>query len=97
MWGVIMKLTEPQIKELTAQVLSEWKAQGLVEFKIPEGKVVEKIHEVLRKENQRVQDFEKEIHTMLQKLEAQTPSGFDRHKMYLLLKQRLAKEKGIIL
>jgi hypothetical protein len=92
-----MRLTEAQIKDLTAQILSEWKAQGLVKFKIPESKIVEKIHEVLRKENQKIQDFEKEVRSMLEKLEAQTPSGFDRHKMYLLLRQRLVKEKGIIL
>jgi len=92
-----MKLTETQIRELTAYVFAEWKAQGLVEFKIHESKAADCIHEVLRKENQKMQDFEKEIRTLLDQLESQASHGFDRHKMYALLKQRLAKEKGIIL
>lgn len=92
-----MKLLESQIKELTSQVFANWKAQGLVEFKVSEAKASELVHEQLRKENQKLQDFEQEVRSMLEKLESQTPAGFDRHKMYLLLKQRLAKEKGIIL
>jgi hypothetical protein len=92
-----MKLSESQIKELTHRVFSEWKSQGLVEFKIAENKAAELVHELLRKENQKLQDFENKIRTTLDQLESQAPAGFDRHKMYILLKQRLAKEEGIIL
>lgn len=92
-----MRLTEMQIKDLIAHVFNEWKTQGIVTFKVPEAKAAEKIAEVLRGENQKIFDFENEIKKMLDGLESSAPQGFDRHKMYLLLKQRLAKEKGIIL
>jgi len=95
--GGSMKLTEAQIRELTTLVFSEWKAQRLINFKISEAKAGELVQEILRKENLKVEGFEKEIRVMLETLEGQSPSGFDRHKMYLLLRQRLAKEKGIIL
>jgi hypothetical protein len=92
-----MKLTESQIKELVSYLFSHWKTQGLVTFKESESRVYEQACEVLRKDQNQILHFEKEVRSLLESLESQAPSGFDRHKMYHLLRQRLAKEKGIIL
>lgn len=92
-----MRLTEAQMKDLVQSIFNEWKKQGLVTFKTGEGPAFEHAMEAMRQEGFKMQAFEKEVRVMLDGLEAQTPQGFDRHKMFLLLRQRLAKEKGIIL
>lgn len=91
------KLQESQIKDLAQSVFDEWMSQGLVTFKVDQKKAFELVLEELRKENFRIADFEKEVRSLLDDLERKNPQGMDRHKMYLLLKQRMAKEKGIIL
>lgn len=92
-----MKLTSPQIQALAQKVLEHWKKSNLAHLKVDEKDVLEKIGAIIRAELQREVDLEREVHAMLDQLERSHGGQFERHRMYPMLKNKLAKEKKVIL
>lgn len=92
-----MKLTSPQIQALAQKVLAQWKKSNLAHLKVDEKVVLEKIESIVRGELQREVELEREVHAMLDQLERSHGGQFERHRMYPLLKNKLAKEKKVIL
>ena len=90
-----MFLKEAQMLELVRSIFMAWKTQGGVQFKVTEAKALEAVMEVLRQDQQQLLLLDKEARQMVDQLGAQ--AGVDPHKMFLMLRQRLAKQKGIIL
>lgn len=73
------------------------KKQNLVTFKAPEQKVLQRSVELIQSEYQKERDLENEAKKMIDDLERKNPGGFERHKMYLMIKNQLAKQKGVVL
>ncbi len=74
------------------------KEQKVIEqFKEKEDAVFERAVEIIRADFHREQALDQEVHKMMDDLERQNPNGFERYKMFPMLKKRLAKEKGIVL
>ncbi len=92
-----MKLSTKQIQVLAVKVLNQWKKQNLITFKVDEKKVLDKITQVIIADYQREAELDREINAMLDQLERQHSGEFQRFKMYPILKQKLAKEKKVIL
>lgn len=92
-----MKLTPLQTQKLAEKVLAIWKAHSCVEFKADEKDVLKRAIEAVNKEYRRETDLDVEVNQMLDKLEESNPGEFQRYKMFSLLKQKLAKEKKVIL
>lgn len=92
-----MKLSTKQIQVLAEKVLNQWKKQNIISFKVDEKKVLEKIIQVITADYQREADLDREVNMMLDQLERQHSGEFQRFKMYPILKQKLAKEKKVIL
>lgn len=92
-----MKLTPPQIQRLSEKILSHWKKANLIHFKVDESKVLGKINQILNNEYQKEADLEKEVTKMLEQLEKSHAGEFERYKMYPILKQKLAKERKVVL
>lgn len=92
-----MKLTPLQIQKLAEKVLATWKAHNLVEFKADEKQVLERMIAAVREDYDREALLEKDVNKMLEDLERSHGGQFERYKMYPLLKQKLAKERKIIL
>jgi hypothetical protein len=92
-----MKLTPAQTQALAQKVMDHWKKQNLVTFKADEKVVLEKILQVIRGELQKEMDLDREVNQMLDQLERTNAGEFQRYKMYPILKQKLAKEKKVIL
>ena len=90
-------MTDKQIQKLVLAVLSEMKSANVIEMKVKEDQLVARGVQLIQAEAQKVSDLDKEVHRMMDDLERQNPGGFERYKMFPLLKKRLAKEKGIIL
>lgn len=78
-------------------IVEEWKKQNLVTFKVPEERILKRGLELLEQEFAKEVALEQEVWGMLDDLEKQNPGQFDRHKMFLMLKKRLAKERGMVL
>lgn len=80
------------------RVFKFWKNKNLVTFKEDERKVFARAVEVIRAEFEKEKQIEIEAKTMVDQLERQNPSGsFEPHKMYLMIKKKIAKDKGLIL
>lgn len=82
---------------MARKLLDSMKDQKCIEFKVKEEQVLERVVEVIRQDFQREAELDQEVNKMMDDLERQNPGGFQRYKMFPMLKKRLAKEKGIIL
>lgn len=93
-----MKLSSTQIDRLVRSILKELKEQNAIEtFKVPEEKVFKKAVEVILENIEEERQLERDTHKMLDDLEKKSPGGFERHKMFLMLKKRLAEERKFVL
>jgi hypothetical protein len=92
-----MKLQPTQIERLVQNVFDRLKEQELIQFKTTEKEVFARAVALVTADFKREDDLVHEVHKMMDDLEQQNPGGFDRRKMFPLLKQRLAKQKGIVL
>lgn len=92
-----MKLTTSQIQRLADKVLYQWKIQNLITFKVDEKVVLKTIVDCITEEFKKEENLDREISGMIDELQRQHGSEFQRHKMFPILKQKLAKERKIIL
>lgn len=92
-----MKLTEKMLKRLVGTVVKELKASGGMTMKDKEEKILQRALSALTSEVAREAELDREVLKMMDDLERQNPGGFERYKMFPLLKKRLAKEKGYVL
>lgn len=93
----VMKLTKIQIERLCRTILSEMTKQNIVTYKAPEDKVFRRAVELIQGEYEKEKALEREATAMVDDLDRKSPGSFERHKMYLMIKQQLAKQKGVIL
>ena len=93
-----MKLTDEQLHRIGATILSRWKAKGLVRPKAADEALVARMAAEIRQDIQREEDLDREAGNLLdahlRKLgspEANTRILFQK------IKERLARERGIVL
>lgn len=92
-----MKLSANQIQRLAKNILENWKKQNIITFKVAEEKVLQRLEAAIVADYQREAELEVEVNAMLDKLEKSHSGEFQRYKMYPILKQKLAKERKVIL
>lgn len=92
-----MKMTPLQLQALAKTVLKHWQKDNVVRLKADEKAVLEKMTAILRAEVQKEVDLERDVHAMLDQLERSHGGQFERHKMYPMLKAKVAKERKVIL
>jgi len=92
-----MKVTEKTIQRFINHILKELKSQNLIQFKSKEDVVQKRALAIVKADFERERELDEEVNSMMDDLERQNPGGFQRYKMFPLLKKRLAKEKGIVL
>lgn len=92
-----MKLSSPQIQVLAEKILTHWKKQNVIIFKEDEKKVLARVIEIINEDYQREAQLDKDVNAMLDKLEETNSGEFQRYKMFPILKQKLAKERKVIL
>ncbi|OFZ30498.1 MAG: hypothetical protein A2622_08845 [Bdellovibrionales bacterium RIFCSPHIGHO2_01_FULL_40_29] len=93
----MMKLTTSQIQRLSEKILNQWKKENLITFKSDEKVVLSTINESITAEFKMEDNLDREVMGMIDELQRQHGSEFQRHKMFPILKQKLAKERKIIL
>lgn len=94
-----MRLKEAQIARLAEQVLERLTDAGLITLKAERGLVLDRIRGVVAADAQGEDNLEKEAERLLEQTLRSMGggAGIDRHKMLKMIKERLAKEKGIVL
>jgi hypothetical protein len=92
-----MKLSSQQIQVLAEKILNQWKKQNLIVFKEDEKVVLARMVELIKEDYNREMALDRDVNAMLDQLEKSNPGEFQRFKMFPILKQKLAKERKVIL
>lgn len=85
------------MQKLVEKVFEAWKQNNVIVFKEDEKKVFTRALEVIKADYQREADLDREVNQMIEQLEKTNSGEFQRYKMYPILKQKLAKERKIVL
>ena len=93
----MMKLTTSQIQRLSEKILNQWKSQNVITFKVDEKVVLKTIIETITNDYKREEQLENDVKALMDQMEREHGQEFQRHKMFPMLKQKLAKERKIIL
>jgi len=92
-----MRLNQFQIESLVKKIINGLDEKKLVEFREGKEKAYKKALEAVEADFDEEKNLEAEVNTRLDALERQQTEGFDRHKMFKMMKTKLAEEKGIVL
>ncbi len=92
-----MRLNQFQIESLSKKILSALEEKRLVTFREGKEKALKKTIETIETDYEEEKQLELEVNNALDRLERQQTEGFDRHKMFKMMKKKMAEEKGIIL
>lgn len=92
-----MRLNQFQIESLSKKILSALEEKRLVTFREGKEKALKKTIETIEADYEEEKQLEIEVNSALDRLERQQSEGFDRHKMFKMMKKKMAEEKGIIL
>lgn len=93
----MMKLTTSQIQRLSEKILKQWKAQNLITFKVDEKIVLKTIVDVITLNFKKEEQLDQDVKDLMDQMEREHEGQFQRHKMFPMLKQKLAKERKFIL
>jgi hypothetical protein len=92
-----MKLSPLQMQKLVEKVFDHLKKQNVIIFKEDEKKALARALEAVKADYQREGDLDRDVNAMLDTLERTNAGEFQRYKMFPILKQKMAKERKIIL
>jgi len=91
------KLTTSQIQRLAEKILNHWKSQNLITLKVDEKVVLTTMVNAMMNELKKEEQVEIDVKAMIDQMEREHEGEFQRHKMFPMLKQKLAKERKVIL
>jgi hypothetical protein len=93
-----MRLSAELIDHIAAAIATNLEAKGLAEYDMPKKAVAGKIAEVITANMLEEDKLNKEVEKLLSAHEAEIARGhMDYRKVFELTKQKLAKERGIVL
>lgn len=92
-----MKLTSLQMQKLVEKVIDHLKRHQVIQFKADEKQVIELAVNAIKADYAKLDDLDKEVNKILDNLEKSNGGEFQRYKMFPLVRQKLAKERKIIL
>ncbi len=77
--------------------MKQWKAQNLITFKVDEKIVLKTIVDVITLNLKKEEQLDQDVKDLMDQMEREHEGQFQRHKMFPMLKQKLAKERKFIL
>ena len=94
-----MRLKEEQVSRLAEKILADLGKFGLINLKQERGAVLNAMRSAINEDMKGEEALEKDAEKLLeQTLRSMGNSGeIDRHKMLRMIKERLAKERKIVL
>lgn len=93
----MMKLTTSQIQRVSEKILKQWKGQNLITFKVDEKIVLKTIVDAITLNFKKEEQLDQDVKALMDQMEREHEGQFQRHKMFPMLKQKLAKERKFIL
>lgn len=93
-----MRLSKEMIKHLSDAIAANLEDKGLVKYDVPKDAISVKIAEVITADMLAEDKLNKDVEKLLAAHEAEIAKGnMDYRKVFELTKQKLAKERGIVL
>lgn len=93
-----MRLRDEQVGRLAEKVLSDLERGGLIAAKQGRGAILAAIKVAIGADQKVEETLERDAEALLEKtLRAMGGEGIDRHKMLKMIKDKLAKERKIVL
>lgn len=92
-----MKMTQNHIDSLVRRVLLGLEQKKLVSFNKSKEAILARGKEIIMKDLEKESQLDQEVMRMLDDIEKQQTDQFERHRMFKMLKKKVAEEKGIIL
>jgi hypothetical protein len=97
--GGTVRLKKDQIERLSDIIFSDLETAQLISLKTGKKQILETIRGVIINDMKSEEDLEKEAERILDQTLRATGggTGIDRHKMLRMIKEKLAKERNIVL
>ena len=92
-----MKMTQNQIDSLVRRVLLELEKKKLINFNKSKEAILAKGKEIILNDFAKESKLEEEVMRMLDDIERDQTDQFERHRMFKMLKKKMAEERGIVL
>lgn len=92
-----MKLTPNQINHLVDLIFKSWKVTNIASFKVEEKIAFDRAVSLIKEEYGKEMELDREVNRKLDELERTNAGEFQRHKMFPMLKAKLAKDRKIVL
>lgn len=93
-----MRLAKELIQHISNAIANNLESKGMAEYDVPKTAIAEKIAEVITANMMEEDKLNKEVEKILTAHEAEIANGhMDYRKVFELTKQKLAKDRGIVL
>jgi hypothetical protein len=93
-----VKIREEHIHRICRTLLSRWKEKGMIRPKAAEDVLLAKMAGAVMKDFEREEALDREVEVLLDKHSRElSQSQASAHLMFRKIKERLAKERGIVL
>lgn len=92
-----MKLSANQMNKIAVEIYKSLEENSNVSLCIDKEKIKSLVTMVLKKNMEDEKALDEDVNKMMDTLEQQNPGGFERYKMFPLLKKKLAEQKGFVL
>lgn len=93
-----MRLSKELIRYIADAIAANLEGKGLVEYEVPRAAIAGKIAEVITADMLAEDKLNKDVEKLLSAHEAEIAKGqMDYRKVFELTKQKLAKERGMVL
>ncbi len=93
-----MRLTKELIKHIADAITANLESKGMVGYDVPKDAVAAKISDVITANMLEEDKLNKDVEKLLSAHEAEIAKGqMDYRKVFELTKQKLAKDRGIVL
>lgn len=93
-----MRLSKEMIKHLADAIAANLESKGIVEYEVPKEAIAVKIVEVITENMLEEERLNKDVEKLLTAHEAEIArENMDYRKVFELTKQKLAKERGMVL
>ncbi len=93
-----MRLSKELIKHISDTIATNLESKGMVEYEVPKTAIAEKINEIITANMLEEDKLNKDVEKMLAAHEAEIAKGnMDYRKVFELTKQKLAKDRGIVI
>ncbi len=90
-----MRFKDEQIHRLADRLLTSLVEHGGTRLKAERGKIVARIETIIRANQGQEEDLDRQARELMEVHLRQAPPGMDRQKLFLMIKKKLAEEKGI--